>query len=167
MNARDFALRVHGDQTYGTGEPYSVHLEEVVAHAKRFAHLFTPDDLETLIAAAWLHDTVEDTGVEIEEIRDRFGPGVSALVWAVSNSPLLHGRELHLDTYAKIRSTGRLAVALKLSDRLANIGRSWPGDTHWPHYSSDWRLFFKTLYDSSDGLEPMWDALTALIAERS
>jgi len=167
MTAREFALRAHGSQKYGTGEPYSVHLEEVVANVRRFADLFSPGDLETLVAAAWLHDTVEDTSTTVEDLRDAFGPAVAATVSAVSNNPLLHGRELHLDTYAKIRSTERLAVALKLCDRLANVRHSWPGDTHWPHYKSDWQLFFKTLYDSSDGLEPMWDALTALIAERS
>jgi (p)ppGpp synthase/HD superfamily hydrolase len=167
MNAREFALRAHGSQTYGDGKPYRVHLEEVAGNVSRFASLFSPADLETLETAAWLHDTVEDTSTTLEEIRDTFGPAVAALVSAVSNNPLLHGRELHRDTYAKIRSTGRLAAALKLCDRLANVRHSWPGDTHWPHYFADWPVFCDTLYQFDDGLEPMWDALEKLIEERT
>jgi len=113
-----------------------------------------------------LHDTVEDTSTTVEDLRDTFGPAVASVVSAVSNNPRLHGRELHLDTYAKIRSTGRLAVALKLCDRLANVRHSEPGDTHWPRYSSDWPTFRETLYRADDGLEPVWRALEKLFEER-
>lgn len=166
MDARRFALRAHGSQTYGTGEPYCVHLDEVAGHARRFAALFSPEDAKTLETAAWLHDTIEDTATTVEDVRDTFGPAVAALVSAVSNNPRLHGRELHRDTYARIRSTGRLAVALKLCDRLANVRNSTPGDRHWPHYHSDWSLFRSTLYRADDGLEPMWSALEKLFTER-
>lgn len=166
MTAREFALRAHGPQKYGTGEPYSVHLEEVVANVRRFADLFSPGDLETLVAAAWLHDTVEDTSTTIEEVRETFGPEVAAVVSAVSNNPCLHGRELHLDTYAKIRSTGRLAVALKLADRLANVRHSAPGDHFWTRYLADWPTFRETLYSEADKLGPMWSALEWLFVER-
>lgn len=167
MNAREFALRAHGSQTYGDGKPYRVHLEEVAGNVSRFANLFSPADLETLETAAWLHDTVEDTSTTLEDLRKAFGPGVAVTVSAVSNNPLLHGSALHCATYARIRSTGRLAVALKLCDRLANVRHSAPGDHFWPRYKADWPVFCDTLYDAGDGLEPMWLALERLFTERT
>lgn len=57
-----------------TGEPYAVHLAAVAAIVAEVT-----DDPDT-IAAAWLHDCVEDVGVTLDEIRDRFGETVAEYV---------------------------------------------------------------------------------------
>jgi len=57
-----------------TNEPYIVHPEAVVNLVKTVVHS------EEMIAAAWLHDTVEDTRTTIEEIDSEFGKIVSILV---------------------------------------------------------------------------------------
>lgn len=76
-NAYLFAKAAHervGQLRHYTDEPYIVHpsavAELVAAHGGD----------EEMIAAAFLHDTVEDTGVELAEIERRFGPGVAGLV---------------------------------------------------------------------------------------
>lgn len=57
-----------------TGESYTVHLAEV-------ASLVWQDTQDpVLTAAAWLHDTVEDTAVSLELIRQLFGAEVASLV---------------------------------------------------------------------------------------
>ena len=67
--ARLFATAAHaavGQLRKYTHEPYIVHPAEVASIVKTVAHT------EAMIAAAWLHDTVEDTGVSIELIRAEF-----------------------------------------------------------------------------------------------
>ncbi len=76
--ARRFAVSAHAGikqlRKY-TLQPYEVHLKAV-------AHLVasTENADEAMIAAAWLHDTVEDTPVTFEEIEREFGADVTALV---------------------------------------------------------------------------------------
>lgn len=74
-NAVRFATEKHAGQTRKfTGIPYILHPMEV---AGIIASLTTD---ENVIAAGLLHDTVEDCGVAPEEIRERFGSRVFALV---------------------------------------------------------------------------------------
>lgn len=75
--AKRFAANAHrsaGHVRKYTGEPYIRHLEAVASLVASVT-----DDEET-IAAAWLHDTVEDTSVKPADIRKRFGAGVAKLV---------------------------------------------------------------------------------------
>lgn len=57
-----------------SGQPYDVHLRAVA----RIVSSVSRD--ESLIAAAWLHDTVEDTPATFEDIEREFGPDVTELV---------------------------------------------------------------------------------------
>jgi hypothetical protein len=75
--AREFATRMHrriDHRRKYTNQPYDTHLKAV---AQLVAGV--TDDAET-VAAAWLHDVVEDTPVTLEEVRETFGDGVAALV---------------------------------------------------------------------------------------
>ncbi|MGF6608501.1 (p)ppGpp synthase/HD superfamily hydrolase [Paraburkholderia sp. WSM4175] len=76
--ARAFALGAHAainQRRKYTGEPYATHLAEV-------AELVTGVQGATaeMVAAAWLHDTVEDTAVPLSLIETEFGTGVGRLV---------------------------------------------------------------------------------------
>jgi (p)ppGpp synthase/HD superfamily hydrolase len=75
--ARALAVEAHKDQKYGT-QPYVVHISDVVKRVQTITQ-----DPE-VIAAAWLHDVVEDTQITIGEIQSQFGPNVAAMVWAVT-----------------------------------------------------------------------------------
>jgi len=57
-----------------TDKPYDVHLKAVAELVKSVT-----DDPE-MLAAAWLHDTVEDTPITFEDIEREFGAGVGRLV---------------------------------------------------------------------------------------
>ena len=75
--ARLYATQAHqriGQLRKYSKQPYHVHLEAV---AKRVAEV--TDDQE-MIAAAWLHDTVEDTPATLEDIEEHFGQSVAELV---------------------------------------------------------------------------------------
>jgi GTP diphosphokinase / guanosine-3',5'-bis(diphosphate) 3'-diphosphatase len=73
-----FAIAAHGSDMRKSGDPYVIHPIAVATILARI-HL----DSET-IAAALLHDVVEDTPVTLEDIESRFGPRVAMLVDGVS-----------------------------------------------------------------------------------
>lgn len=70
-----FAAKAHvGQKRKYTGEPYIAHPAAVVALVQSVPH--TPE----MIAAAWLHDTVEDTDTTLDDVREAFGDAVADLV---------------------------------------------------------------------------------------
>ena len=77
--AASFARAAHGDQGQlrkYTGDPYAVHLEAVAARVA-----MVPGATVEMVAAAWLHDVLEDVpGVTPEDLNARFGPVVRDLV---------------------------------------------------------------------------------------
>lgn len=75
--AREFATQAHARIDHRrkyTGQPYQEHLKAVAELVAQVS-----DDAE-LLAAAWLHDTVEDTTATFGDIERAFGPGVMQLV---------------------------------------------------------------------------------------
>ncbi|WP_419659681.1 metal dependent phosphohydrolase [Desulfosarcina variabilis str. Montpellier] len=75
--ARKYATEVHrriDQRRKYTNQPYEVHLKTVAQIVT------TVSDDPEMIAAAWLHDTVEDTPATIEEIEAVFGTNVALLV---------------------------------------------------------------------------------------
>ena len=76
--AYDFAEKAHEGQYRKSGEPYIYH---PVAVAEILLSLEM--DVTTLVAAL-LHDVVEDTGVTLEEIKEKFGETVALLVDGVT-----------------------------------------------------------------------------------
>lgn len=116
--AREFARAKHITQIRKyTFEPYFVHLEEVAGLVER-AGLS-----ETAIAAAWLHDAIEDQDVKIEEIITEFGAHVAYLVFDLTDVPASKG--LNRDTRKKM-DVSRLSLAMpdaqgiKCADLISN-----------------------------------------------
>src|SRR5215203_1047897 len=69
-----YAMQAHGVQKRASGDPYFAHPLEVAA-------ILTELKLDdATIAAAVLHDTIEDTEATLEEIEKSFGPQIGALV---------------------------------------------------------------------------------------
>ena len=76
--AREYATAAHeavGQLRKYTNDPYIVHPAAVAAIVESVPH--TPE----MVAAAWLHDTIEDTNATLDEIRAEFGNEVAKLVW--------------------------------------------------------------------------------------
>jgi (p)ppGpp synthase/HD superfamily hydrolase len=100
--AADFAARRHSGQVRkgAAREPYLNHLAEVATLLAETAG--EPD--AWLVAAGWLHDTVEDTATEREELAERFGEEIAALVAEVTDdNPRLD--RLFDQTVAEARKT--------------------------------------------------------------
>ena len=76
-----FAVRAHaGTERRGKGFPYIVHPMEAV----EIVATMTRD--QELLAAAALHDTVEDTDTTLEQIREEFGDRIASLVASESDT---------------------------------------------------------------------------------
>jgi len=117
FKAIEFAARAHsGQYRKGTKIPYIVHPLGV---AKILIEYGCP---EHLIVAGILHDTVEDTPVTLDEIKQSFGWHVADLVEAASEpdkSDTWENRKNH--TIAMVTILSDEAVVLVLADKLDNI----------------------------------------------
>jgi (p)ppGpp synthase/HD superfamily hydrolase len=114
QRAREFATKAHGQQLYGD-HPYIYHPEQVRDVLLRYGHV----DPE-MLAAALLHDVIEDTPVNYNDVKAYFGRWVAELVYAVTDELGRNRRERHSKTYPKTADL-REAVVLKLADRIANV----------------------------------------------
>ena len=118
--ARVFATAAHAAvaqlRKY-TNEPYIVHPAEVVSIVTSVPHT------DEMLAAAWLHDTVEDTGVTIETIRAEFGETVAELVgWLTDVSRPDHGNRAARKAVDRAHTAMAPAEAqtVKLADLISN-----------------------------------------------
>ena len=113
--AREFAVRRHGDQKYGD-HPYSVHLDAVARISKDYG--------DTAGTIAYLHDVVEDTDVTVSEIELKFGKLVADCVAILTDEPGKNRKERKSKTYAKMAAVSgetQIALIVKAADRLANM----------------------------------------------
>ena len=111
-----FAERAHrGQQRKGGDEPYILHpITVATLLAASGAH-------EDLICAAYLHDVVEDAGVELEEIAGSFGDEVAAMVAAVTENKLRSWQERKSHTIEHLGVAPQQVLALKGADVCTNI----------------------------------------------
>ena len=114
--ARAFAKHKHRDQLRKySKQPYVVHLDGVV----RVLRAHGVEDPQVL-AAAYLHDTVEDTDTTIEEVYNAFGEEIAELIYWLTDAEK-GGRKIR-----KIMSAWRLggapwdAKVIKLADFIDN-----------------------------------------------
>jgi guanosine-3',5'-bis(diphosphate) 3'-pyrophosphohydrolase len=115
----DLAEQRHRGQLRKSGDPYITH---PLAVATILAELGM--DTTTLVAAL-LHDTVEDTGLSLDEIRDQFGPEVAHLVDGVTKlDRVKFGAAAEAETIRKMvvaMARDPRVLVIKLADRLHNM----------------------------------------------
>jgi len=116
------AQEAHQGQERKSGEPYITH---PIAVAQIIADLGLPD---SVIAAALLHDVVEDTEFGLERIRDEFGDEVAMIVDGVTKlDKVKYGDAAQAETVRKMvvaMAKDIRVLLLKLCDRLHNA-RTW------------------------------------------
>jgi GTP diphosphokinase / guanosine-3',5'-bis(diphosphate) 3'-diphosphatase len=115
-----FARRVH------LGQHRKQTNEQFVEHPIAVATLLTEAGYDgPMISAAYLHDVVEKTDVELDELRERFGPDVASLVDCLSEDPAIDGYgPRKRDLRNRILESGGDAVIIYSADRVANM-RDW------------------------------------------
>lgn len=117
-----YAVKQHSGQTRkGTNVPYIIHPMETASIVGTMT-----DDLE-ILAAAVLHDVVEDAQVTINELKERFGDRVAKLVAAESEDKRADQSQASTWKIRKSETISHLVTASKdemmitLGDKLSNI----------------------------------------------
>jgi len=138
VKAARFAQQQHEGQTRKGGEPY-------INHPMRVAGIVTMCEhtTEDMIAAAWLHDVVEDTEVTDVELRRLFNENIANLVYHLTdvytkeNYPELNRAKRKQREHERLGNTNMFCApvygvhTIKLADRIDNTtdvfarGRKW------------------------------------------
>jgi Guanosine polyphosphate pyrophosphohydrolases/synthetases len=118
--ARRYATQAHaaaGQRRKYTDEPYIVHPAAVAELVRSVT------DDEQMIAAAWLHDTVEDTPSTLQDIESHFGERVAQLVDMLTDSAQPEAKNRAARKLAHFRHTAEAcpdAQTIKLADIIDN-----------------------------------------------
>ncbi|OKO92502.1 phosphohydrolase [Bradyrhizobium sp. NAS80.1] len=117
--AADLAARRHnGMARKGRGsEPYINHLAEV---ASLLATATGGADAE-LVAAGWLHDTIEDTDTTHEELAQKFSQRVASLVVECTDDMSLPKAERRRRQVLDAPRKSAAAKLIKIADKISNI----------------------------------------------
>jgi (p)ppGpp synthase/HD superfamily hydrolase len=117
--AADFAARCHaGQRRKGSAkEPYLNHLAEV-AEMLAFA---TDGGDAALVAAGWLHDTIEDSDTSRDDLVDRFNEDVASLVVECTDDislPRAQRKRHQVEHAPHLTPRARM---IKLADKISNV----------------------------------------------
>ena len=118
-NAEAFARRCHAGQFRkgAASEPYSIHLEEVAGLVANWG------GGEIEIAAAWLHDTVEDCPpTSFDDLEAEFGAQVANIVRELTDDKSLPKEERKRLQMVNAPKKSLSAALVKLADKASNVG---------------------------------------------
>lgn len=152
LKAMRFAKDVHEkvQQKYDDQPYFYGHLTPVVDVAIEFILLVPNEYRESVIAACWLHDTLEDCGAHVNynTLKENFGRFTAELVFAVTNPKGRNRKERECDEYYSGIKDTMLATFVKLCDRIANARYGLKTESSmWKWYSNECNNFCYKLYD--------------------
>ena len=144
--AKDFALRYHGDQDHGCVKIVD-HLTAVTDKLKQvLGEIGQEKYVDEIIAAGWLHDVIEDTPVNHNELNAIFGSFIGDMVQAVTDGEGANRMERHLNTYWRTRVKS-YATLVKMCDRWHNHQRSIDNNESFvTMYAKEYTYFKFALY---------------------
>ncbi len=119
--AFNIAVEAHKEQRRKSGEPYIYHPIEVAR--------ICADEIglgATSVTAALLHDTVEDTDLTLDEVRDLFGPTVATIIDGLTkiSGVQFQTDSMQAENFRKVLLTlaqDVRVILIKLADRLHNM----------------------------------------------
>lgn len=128
-SALRFAAREHeGQIRKGDGAPYISHPVAVVAELMAA----TAELPEVVVAAAYLHDTMEDCGVTLDELTASFGSRVANVVAELTNSPGVSGKNKNYEQQARAAHYSYEASLIKAADKICNVRDLRSNPPGWP-----------------------------------
>lgn len=159
--ARDISLKAHGEAMVSTAagfrRPQILHLQEVADL------VWISGGTNDEIAAAWLHDILEDTPITKNDIVEKFGNNIAEIVQGLTDLeeftslPLIERKQKQA---ARLKNEGQSVRRIKISDQISNI-RALMDPTNdmtiaqWEDYLEGSRL----IAHECRGISPLLDAL--------
>lgn len=167
--AADFAARAHlGQYRKGPGDvPYVNHVTAVAALVAG-----ATDDPEAL-AAALLHDSVEDSEATVEDIGSLFGARIAEIVAEVTDDPAIatlpvYQRKAHQAKH--MQTASHEAKLIKIADQTCNVTDLVESPPGWPPdrmkaYLDGSRLVVDACRGTDTGLEAAFDGAARRLEE--
>jgi guanosine-3',5'-bis(diphosphate) 3'-pyrophosphohydrolase len=161
LKALSFAAYKHRNQCRKGAKPIP-YINHPIAVADLLVRTGNIHDPET-IAAALLHDTVEDTKTTFAELEAEFGPVVSQLVAEVTDDKALLKEERKRRQVEHASSLSRRARVIKLCDKISNLRdvvedppAGWPLERKQQYF--DWaKSVVDKIRGANDELENAFD----------
>jgi guanosine-3',5'-bis(diphosphate) 3'-pyrophosphohydrolase len=159
IDAIAFAAEKHRNQRRKDAEA-SPYINHPIALARVLAIEGGVTDIQVL-AAAVLHDTLEDTETTVRELKDRFGPAIASVVVEVTDDKNLskqRRKDLQIEHAAHLSAPAKL---VKLADKICNLRdvatnppEDWPVERRREYF--DWA---KKVIDGVRGAHPMLESV--------
>ncbi len=164
LEAIAFAARAHQGQKRKDGEtPYVSHVFRVCLVLR---HVFDIEDSQALVAAA-LHDTLEDTTTDFDDLAEKFGEEVAGWVAALSKDKRLPEPErekAYVEKLAKAPWQVKVCKLADVFDNLMDSAQSKPVQrAHVCKRAHDYLDGLKA--DLPDGVRRPWQMVAELLAE--
>jgi (p)ppGpp synthase/HD superfamily hydrolase len=150
-----FAAEAHNGQLVpGTDLPYLLHLNLVAMEVIAALPATLNVDAELAVAAALLHDVIEDTSVTYGDVAVRFGTAIADGVLALTKNAAVPKEQQMGDSLQRIRAQPSAIWMVKLADRITNLQ---PPPAHWTaerigRYRDEAIVILSTLGEASQAL---------------
>jgi guanosine-3',5'-bis(diphosphate) 3'-pyrophosphohydrolase len=162
LRAAEFAAKKHRKQ-HRKGKKQRPYIGHCIEVARILADIGEVED-PNVIAAAFLHDTVEDTTATPEDIRDRFGSAVEQMVLELTDDKSLEKNERKRMQVEHAPNLSAGAKLVKLADKISNV-REICGDPPMKWTVDRRRRYFEWSKKVVDAMGPVNPRLEAHFAK--
>lgn len=147
-DAREFALAKHDGQVRRhDGRPYIVHLDAVASVLSEYGYKDSD-----ILAAAFLHDTIEKSDTSIEEIGQRFGESIAELVYWLTDSEKGSPNSRAIQSAWRLSRAPWNAKLIKLADIIDNgTAIALHNPAFGPTFLDEKRLCLKKMAEVENG----------------
>lgn len=153
QEAMKYAGEKHSEQKVpGTNSNYLLHISNVAMEVLMAYNFDNKFDIDFAIQLAILHDTIEDTSADFEEIKKEFGVHIAEAVEALTKDETLPSKqERMMDSLTRINKLQKEVGLVKVADRITNLQKP---PSHWSNdkivnYCEEAKLISNTLTDKN------------------
>ena len=165
QEAMKFAGEKHSEQKVpGTNANYLLHISNVAMEVLMAYSMDKNFDIDFAIQTAILHDTIEDTSADFEEIKNKFGEALAKAVQALTKDEKLQSKQERMrDSLNRINKLQKEVGLVKIADRITNLQTP---PSHWTKdkiakYCEEAKLISSTLSDKNRYLNKRLDSKIA------
>jgi (p)ppGpp synthase/HD superfamily hydrolase len=156
QKAMIFAGEKHKNQKVpGSNSNYLLHISNVAMEVLIAYNYDNGFDINFAIQTAILHDTIEDTSADFNEIKNEFGERIAKAVQALTkNEALQTKKERMIDSLNRINQLEKEVGLVKIADRITNLQTP---PIHWntnkiSNYLDEARIIAESLADKNEYL---------------
>ena len=119
----------HNQKVPGTNSNYLLHISNVAMEILMAYNYDNKFNINFAIQTAILHDTIEDTDTDFDEIKFEFGEKIAKAVQALSkDESLISNKEKMIDSLIRINELDKEVGMVKIADRITNLQKP---PKHW------------------------------------